>query len=391
MNLSDFLSPINIDSIIPANGYEAFNLGSTIKIYAQGSEFPDFEGLNIALVGVEEDRLAINNAGCSKAPDSVRSFLYKLTEGNYSSNIADLGNIKAGETIKDTYVALRIVCEELMKLNIVPIILGGGQDLSFAQYLAYEAIEQRVDLVAIDNQFDLDATSEEHENSSKSYLNSIILHEPNNLFNYSNIGYQTYFVSQESLRLMDKMYFDTHRLGEITHKLQDSEPIIRNANMISIDISAIRQSDAPGNGNATPNGFYGEQACQMCRYAGMSDKLLSIGFYELNPKHDPYGHSAHLVAQMIWCFIEGYYNRKQDYPFNPTEEMTKYRAFLSDTSHEVVFYKSPKTGRWWMQIPFPNNTKNERFYLVPCSYADYQTASNGDMPDRWWRTFQKLI
>ncbi|POY39095.1 arginase [Solitalea longa] len=391
MTLSDFLSPVNIDSIIPGNGYEAFNLGTLFKIYSNEGEFPELDGLNMALIGVEEDRLAVNNSGSAQAPDRVRSFLYKLTEGNFTTNIADLGNIKPGDTVRDTYVAVRIVCEELMKQNIVPIVLGGGQDLTFAQYLAYEGLEQRVDLVVIDNQFDLDATSEQHENSSKSYLNSIILHDPNNLFNYSNIGYQTYFISQDSLSLMDKMYFDTHRLGEINQNIQNAEPIIRNANLISFDVSAIRQSDAPGNGNVSPNGFYGEEACQMCRYAGMSDKLLSIGFYELNPKFDQYGQTAHLVAQMIWCFIEGYYNRKQDYPFNPTDEMTKYRAFLSSSSHEVVFYKSPKTGRWWMQVPFPNNTKNERFYLVPCSYSDYQMASNGEMPDRWWRTFQKLI
>lgn len=391
MNLSDFLAPVNLDSLKPEQGFQSANFGAVMSIYENQGSFPDLEGMNLALIGVEEDRFSINNEGCSQAPDHIRGYLYALNEGSFKSNIVDLGNIKPGESVRDTYVALRIVCEELMKLNIVPIILGGGQDLTYAQYLAYEAIEQRVDLVAIDNHFDLDASAEDLQNNSKSYLNSVILHEPNNLFNYSNVGYQTYFVNQESLRLMDKMYFDTHRVGEMVQNLQNTEPIIRNANMITFDISAIRQSDAPGNGNATPNGFYGEQACQMCRYAGMSDKLLSIGFYEVNPKFDRHGQTAHLVAQMIWCFIEGYYNRKQDYPFNPTEDMTKYRAFITNDSHEVVFYKSPKTGRWWMQVPFPNNTKNERFYLVPCSYSDYQTASNGEVPDRWWRTFQKLI
>ncbi|UKJ07977.1 formimidoylglutamase [Solitalea lacus] len=391
MNLSDFLSPINLESINTSLKFEPFHLGSVITSFMEEGNFPDLEGMNLALVGVEEDRLSIGNAGCATAPDHVRKYLYKLTEGDFKAKIVDLGNIRAGQKVRDTYVALRIVCEELMKQNIVPIIIGGGQNLTYAQYLAYEGIEQRVDLVSIDNQFDLDTTAEDQETNSKSYLNSIILHEPNNLFNYSNIGYQTYFVSQDSLRLMDKLYFDTHRLGEINQNLQDAEPIIRNANMISFDVSSIRQSDAPGNGNASPNGFYGEQICQLCRYAGMSDKLLSIGFYEVNPLFDKNGQTAHLLAQMIWCFIEGYYNRKQDYPFNPTEDMTKYRAFLTTDSHEVIFYKSPKTGRWWMQVPFPNKTKNERFYLVPCSYNDYQIASNGEMPDRWWRTYQKLI
>ena len=101
------------------------------------------------------------------------------------------------------------------------------------------------------------------ETTSASYLNKIFLHEPNYLFNYSNLGYQTYFTSQESLRVMEKLYFDVHRLGELSGQVAVTEPIIRNASMISFDIGAIRSSDAVGNANATPNGFYGEEACQI--------------------------------------------------------------------------------------------------------------------------------
>ncbi|SMO52260.1 formimidoylglutamase [Solitalea koreensis] len=392
MNLSDFLSPVNLTKIKPDKGYSEHQLGAIITTFKEEDKFPEMEGINLAIVGVEDDRNAINNEGCAQAPDAVREYLYKLCEGSFQSKMVDLGNIRAGESARDTYIALRIVCSELMKADILPIIIGGGQDLTFPQYLAYEDLEQRVDLVVIDDHFDLNEEDEDSDLTSTSYLNKIILHQPNNLFNFSNIGYQTYFASQNSLKLMDKMYFDTHRLGEVTQQVQEMEPVIRNANMLSFDCSAIRQSNAPGNANAGPNGLYGEEACQLCRYAGMSDKLLSIGFYEMNPQYDRHGQTAHLLAQMIWCFIDGFYNRKKDYPFNPTEEMTKYRAFLRDNGHEVVFYKSPKTDRWWMQVPYPNlRSKNERYYLVPCSYNDYQMASNGEVPDRWWRTYQKLL
>jgi formiminoglutamase len=170
-----------------------------------------------------------------------------------------------------------------------------------------------------------------------------------------------------------------------------AEPVIRNASMISFDMGAIRGADAMGNANASPNGFYGEEACQICRYAGYNDKLTSIGFYEFNPAYDVNGQTAMLMAQMIWYFVEGFYNRKSDFPLNPKSQYLIYKTTLTHEDHELVFVKSKKSDRWWMQVPYPaNGSLNERFHLVPCRYEDYQTAVGGEMPDLWWRTYQKL-
>lgn len=389
--LSDFLSPVDPDLIQHKGEYYTSHIRSFLSVYE--TDFPSLEEIDIAFIGVCDDRLSVNNEGCSMAPDKIREQLYRLNTGDFTLRMADLGNIRAGATPRDTQFALKTVVAELMKINVLPLIIGGGQELTYGQYWAYEALEQKVELVAIDSHFDLDSKDEEQAMpDSSSYLNKIILHEPNYLFNYSNIGYQTYLVNQDSIRLMHKLYFDIHRLGEFNAKIQETEPVIRAADMLSVDISAIRMSDAPGNANANPNGFYGEELCQMMRYAGMSDKLSSIGIYEMNPKYDRQGQTAALVAQMIWCFIEGYYLRKNDIPTTSKKDFIKYRATFGDVQHEVVFFKSKRSGRWWMQIPYPNTiSKNERFHLVPCSYEDYRSASKGEIPDRWWRNFQKLI
>jgi arginase family enzyme len=393
MSLSDFFSPIDQKNILPKNGYYTSHLGSKIKSFS--ADFPDLEeGADIAIIGVQEDRNAVNNPGCALGPDYVREKLYLLNEGGYNTKIVDLGNIKQGETVIDTYFALKTVVNELIKKDILPVIIGGGQDLTYAQYLAYETLEQKVDLVIIDPRFDLDDDDypETIETTSASYLQKIFLHEPNYLFNYSNLGYQTYYTSQDSLRVMEKLYFDTHRLGELSGQATVTEPIIRNANMISFDMGAVRSSDAMGNVNAGPNGFYGEEACQICRYAGINDKLTSIGFYEFNPAYDSNGQTAMLLAQMIWCFIDGFYNRKKDFPLNPKSQYLIYKTSLKHDDHELVFVKSKKTDRWWMQVPYPTaGSLNERFHLVPCRYDDYTTAVSGEMPDLWWRTYQKLV
>lgn len=393
MSLADFFTPVDLKKITPKNGYYASHLGDRIEHYSV--DFPELDGdkVHIAIIGVQEDRNAVHNQGCSLAPDYVREKLYRLNEGSYNTRIVDLGNIRQGAGISDTYFALRTVIAELVKKDIIPVIIGGGQDLTYAQYLAYEELEQKVDLVVIDSCFDLDddPMNESPETTSNSYLNKIFLHEPNYLFNYSNLGYQTYFVNQESLRVMDKLYFDAHRLGELTGQMAVAEPIIRNANMISFDIGAIRSSDAMGNANATPNGFYGEEACQICRYAGFNDKLNSIGFYEFNPAYDTNGQTAMLLAQMIWYFIDGFYNRKKDFPLNPKSQYLIYKTSLKHDEHELIFVKSKKSDRWWMQVPYPTGgSMNERYHLVPCRYDDYKMAVSGEMPDLWWRTYQKL-
>src|ERR1700744_5219046 len=182
MSLADFFTPIDLTKIVPKKGYYTSHLGDKIKYYAKA--FPDFEqDVDIAIIGVQDDRNSINNTGCALAPDHVREKLYLLNEGAYNSRMVDLGNIKAGASVTDTYYALKTVVEELVKKNILPIIIGGGQDLTYAQYMGYEKLEQNVDLVVIDSHFDLEDDShlDSIETTSDSYLNKILVNEPNNL------------------------------------------------------------------------------------------------------------------------------------------------------------------------------------------------------------------
>lgn len=241
MSLIDFFSPLDLHQVRPADGFYISQLGNLVDIYAD--EFPDLDSGNyqLAIFGLLDDRNALNNQGCALGPNYVRERFYSLNEGNFSIKMADLGNIKAGKTVTDTYIAVKMVVAELIKKNIVPIVLGGGQDITYAQYMAYEDLEQKVDLLVVDSHFDLDDSPEDTvETTSASYLHKILIHQPNYLFNFSNLGYQTYYVNQDSIKALEKLYFDAHRLGEFSGKIHMAEPLIRNASMISFDISAIR-------------------------------------------------------------------------------------------------------------------------------------------------------
>ncbi len=385
-DIQHFFSPIELN----ADLFEEHQIGKLVSVYTDVDNFPDLQDVDMAIIGVCEDRRATNNKGCAKAPDVVREELYKLFQGSFKLRAVDLGNINPGHEVEDTYYALKSTINYLIRQNIMPIIIGGSQDLTYAQFLGYEKLEQTINIVSIDSTFDLGNIDDEINNTG--YLGKIILHQPNYLFNYSNIGYQTYLVNPEGLAMMNRLYFDTYRLGQVRSAIEETEPIIRHADMISFDISAIKHSEAPANAKAMPNGFYAEEACQMMRYAGMNDKLTSLGIYEINPQFDVHDKTAQLAAQMIWCFMEGFYSRKQDFPSRSSSEYIKFHVVLQEEKHEINFFKSKKSNRWWMEVPYPatKGLKFERHTLMPCSFKDYEMATKNEMPDRWWQTYSKL-
>ena len=385
MDFSEYFEPVNLKEGDLNFACKDNQFANTIELF-EDQEIADF---NIALIGVGEERNSVNS-GCAEAPNHVRKYLYRLISHNAPTKIIDLGNLKIGATTNDTYFALSSIIEYLIKKNVLPIIIGGSQDLTYANFLGYQNLEQTVNLVAIDSKLDLGEADEEID--ANNFLTKIILHQPNFLFNYSNIGYQSYFTDKAEIELMTKLYFDAYRLGQVQQDIQEVEPIVRNADIVSFDVSAIRQSDAPGNKNTSPNGLYGEQACQISRYAGLSDKVTSMGFYEINPEMDVNGQTAHSVAQMIWYFIDGYNHRKNDFPVGSRKTYLKYMVNMQEGNNEVIFYKSDKSERWWMDVPFPSHKKikYERHVLIPCSYKDYKTACDNEVPNRWWQTFQKL-
>ena len=344
--IQDFLSPVKETVLKHLLLQSASCLGNKIRIHSKEEGIPDLENVQLVILGVQEDRNSQDNFGCGENLDFIRKKLYDLFPGNWETEIADLGNVLKGNSVSDTYFAVSEIISFLLKKNIIPIIIGGGQDITYVNYRAYDQLEQTVNITAVDSRFDLGDL--EDDLTSQSYLSKIIMQQPNNLFNYSNVGYQTYFNAQEEIQLLDTLFFDAYRLGK-AKELENIEPAFRNADIVSIDIGAVRQSEAPANNNASPNGFYGEEICAIARYAGISDKVSSFGIYEYNSKYDNNHQTANLIAQMIWYFVEGVNFRVKDYPFSGKENYQKFTVLLEEDD-PLTFYKSNKTGRWWIEI-----------------------------------------
>ncbi|SDZ95441.1 Arginase family enzyme [Flavobacterium gillisiae] len=377
----DFLEAVDTEILELIQGLTSQQLGSKVVFHTK-DQFPDLNKINIAVIGVLESRgsgKTIENVDLS----AIRRELYTMFPGNWDASIADLGDILPGNSIDDTYFALRKVVSNLIKKKIIPLVIGGSQDLTFALYRAFDELEQMVNLVSIDSKFDFG--KENDEVFASSYLTKIIIDEPNNLFNYCNIGYQTYYNSQEEIDLVEKLFFDGYRLGEISNNIALAEPVFRDADVVSLDLNSVKSSDSGNFNTFAPNGFNGKEICSLSRYAGISDKVSIFGIFN----HNNSAQESVLIAQIIWYFIEGYHYRSNEYPFGSRENYIKYIVPLEE--EVLIFHKSDKTDRWWIEIPFISNGNNKlkRNTLLPCSYDEYLGACNQELPERWWKAQRK--
>ncbi|WP_026837500.1 formimidoylglutamase [Gillisia sp. JM1] len=381
----EFLRPVEQQLFEEIVSAESHNLGSQLLVHTQSSGIPDLENVQIAIVSVNENRLAEGYEDEFLNFNKIRRSFYSLFPGNWHLNIADLGSIEKGEAVEDTYFALQSLVKELLKKNIIPVILGGSQDLIYAQYRAYDFVEQMVNLVNVDSRFDLGDAEKPINN--KSYIGKIVVNKPYNLFNYSNVGYQTYYNSQEEIGLMERLFFDSFRLGEVSNNIRIVEPVMRDANLVGIDLNAVNASSINSSPNNSPNGFDGKEICALARYAGISDKISSFGIYEYTSNYSETGNM--LIAQMIWYFIEGVNYRSNENTLSAKKDFIKYQVPIEEEI--LVFFKSPRTGRWWIEIPFisNSNTKLKRHTLLPCNHEDYLEACNQVIPERWYKTKRK--
>ncbi len=382
----DFLTPVSKSVLAQKEVLPIGVLGKQINTYNKKGDFPDFTNVRFAILGVKENRNDVDYIGEELSFNVFREAFYSLYPGNWSDTIIDIGDIERGETVKDTYFAVKSVIEALLKENIIPLILGGSQDIVYAQYRSYDKRGSMVNIVNIDSKFDLGDADLPITN--KSYVGKIIVEKPYNLFNYSTIGYQSFFNSPGEISLMDKLYFEGYRLGEVSADITLVEPILRNADIVTLDVNTIKNAELSYKNKNSPNGFDGREICAIARYAGISNRVTSFGIYELKDFSDT-ENAAMLVAQILWYFVEGVNFRIADEDFSNDKLYTTYKVPVYDQI--LIFKKSNKTERWWIELPFISNVNNKlkNKTLLPCTYGDYLGACNQEIPERWYKACRK--
>lgn len=372
--------------LTPNNSQKEFkegNVGSLVEVYDE-TGFPIIENNGIAIVSVPEYR----NSSYSEAfqSDELKEKLFNLKIGDgWSKSIYDLGTVNPGKEVKDTYFALSQIVAELVKKDVIPIIIGGSQDLTLACYKGFETLERTINICSIDSKLDIGdpATGVNYEG----FISHLLMQRPCYLFNYSVIGLQRPYVTKDHVELFDKLYFDYIRLGQFQDNFKVAEPHLRNSDLLSVDVQSIK-NEAIGSGYSHPNGFRSDQICQVAKYAGLSDKMSCVGLFNLVGENT----NNQLLAEFVWYFIDGVNERVGDFPIGSKMGYQKFHAHLEDFEDDLVFYRSNRSERWWLEVRYPGSEKNkyERHHMVPCDRDDYDAAMKNIIPDLWWKTLQKL-
>lgn len=371
--LTDFIDPVSKTEIADNEVFTPHQIGHIIKVYEKN--IPDLDNVDVILIGCAENRGSNPSIIKDNIPNDIRKAFYSLYHWHTDVHIADVGNIKQGLTLADSYAALTAVLKEILPLNKKIIILGGSHDLTIPQYQAYAALEHIIEATCIDALINMEQNTAHKDHS---FLLDVLTTEPNYVKHYNHIGFQSYFVHPHLLETIDKLRLDCYRLGKVKEHIEDMEPVLRHTHLLSIDIAAIQHSYAPAS-TLSPNGLTGEEICTLMQYAGMSNTVTTTGIYGLTTEKDMHDLTAKQIAQMLWYYMDGVSRGKLEADLEDREQFNEFHVAFAEV--EAHFLQSKRTGRWWMELP------NQSF--MPCSYYDYLKASQNGMPERWLRAQER--
>ncbi len=373
-NIADFLEPVNKYEISEDESYHQTQLGEHIDLFDE--HFPDIDNADVVLVGCGEMRGAAGSANNLKAPNDVRKAFYALYHWHKEVQLADVGNIKPGASLHDTYAAIQAVTSELIQQGKRVVIIGGSHDVTLAQYAAFASMETVIEATCVDARIDLNMDS---VLATDNFLMKLLTSSPNFIKHYNHIGFQSYLVHPTMLETIDKLRFDCYRVGRVKENMDEMEPAIRNSHLFSFDMAALQHAAAPAN-TISPNGFNGEEACTLMQYAGLSNNVKSVGLYGYQPSLDVHSLTAKQLSHMLWYYMDGVYKSKNEAHFSETHNFNEYHMAFAEA--DTVFLQSKKTHRWWMKMPEGN--------YVACTHNDYVSARNNELPERWLRIMERV-
>jgi formiminoglutamase len=356
---------------------EEVSNGSFLKQHVSFSlsKDTDFDAVVVGLPCNE----AGNDFTCA---DHMRKELYKLTVLSRNYSILDLGNLKCTANINENIEALYKVMEVLHKIQVKIILLGGTSLLFNRVIYSFYTVEQ-LPLNIVDVNSLIGWNNLPVEPLTTNPVKSVL----QNQLSFVNIGFQLYFVEKEILNFLHDANFEAYRLGLVRNNVQGFEPLIRDANVLSLNVSAVKYSDAPAAVFPSPNGLSGDELCQLSFYGGFSSRLKVFNITGINVTEDRRDITVILAAQSLWYLFEGLANNTYEDPGLTPENFVKYHIHLDMANQDVAFYFSNLTQRWWMEVSLDSD---KRKILVSCTADDYELACKQEIPERWWRLLNRL-
>ncbi|HTH52051.1 MAG TPA: formimidoylglutamase [Pyrinomonadaceae bacterium] len=283
------------------------------------SNTDDYASSEIVIIGCPQDEGVRRNGGrvgAADAPRAVREQFYKLTPFNIRKRIFDLGDVVMSGPLEETHDTLTEVVKQVLRDNKRAIVLGGGNDISYADGRAVAEVFGVNSWIGVNIDSHLDVRVAEQRNSGTPYRQ--LLEEGHLLPEYFyEVGYQTHFCSPiyyEYIRALGVNRISLELLRSRAEADLELKESIRNNfighsssmnTFFGFDMDAVRSADAPGTSAPSPLGLKAGEFIQLVKYAASLANTRLIEFTELNPKYDIDDRTAKLVAIGMHRFCTG--------------------------------------------------------------------------------------
>ena len=279
----------------------------------------DYEAADIVILGCPQDEgVRRNNGriGAAEAPDAIRQQFYKLTTFNVKKRVFDLGNITISGTLESTHETLTAVVKQILSDGKRLIVLGGGNDISYADGRAMAEVFGQDWWIGVNIDAHLDVRIAEERNSGTPYRQ--LLEEKHLRPDYFyEVGYQSHFASPiyyDYIRNLGVNRISLEILRSRTEADLELKESIRQKfigqsaslnTFFGFDMDAVRAADAPGTSRPSPLGLRAGEFIQLVKYAASLANTKIIEFTEVNPTFDIDDRTTKLVAIGMHRFCTG--------------------------------------------------------------------------------------
>ncbi len=273
------------------------------------------DGVRVALIGVPQDIGVARNGGrvgSADGPDAIRQALYRLTPYDIATgrslqkgSVVDLGNISTAGELEDIHGRIEEVVEWVCRAGVIPIVLGGGHDITYPSARGAAAAHGTLGAVNFDAHLDVRPAVPER-NSGTSFrmlIDEGIVRADScvefGIQSFANAAGHVQWFTGHGGKIISLNEIRERGFGPALREAIEYAGSKVRSIYATLDIDGVRAADAPGVSAVMPDGFTANEFLQTARAIGSNPRVVAVDIAEMNPRYDIDNRTAKLAARGV--------------------------------------------------------------------------------------------
>ncbi len=303
-----------IDSLVNYDAFRWHQWVQPLDLTDLSKPLPHFE-IGVAILGFCSDegvKRNLGRTGAAKGPLSIRKELCNLPCSFTSElRLFDAGNILCDDgNLELSQRTLADAVDKVLSLGLFPIVLGGGHEVAYGDYLGLIKRGLTPAIVNFDAHFDI--RPYEVQGSSGTMFRQIyddLLHA-SKPFNYFAIGIQKRGNTVDLFKTAERMgteYLMAKDIGEgdLTEALKKLDVFLERQSQLYVTIctDVFSSAFAPGVSATQPLGLSPERVLKFFKILFKSGKVVLFDIAEVSPRFDSDNVTSNLAATFVFAAI----------------------------------------------------------------------------------------